>query len=111
VISLDHPDPWAPHNSQCHFGFPEGLPQMGSTKQPISIGFPETGASQLRNMNWEKVDIIDYENFLSLGRAFSLTLRLSPIKDGRLPLEVWHPENGNWGERATLKKVALGSVV
>ncbi|CAL1156553.1 unnamed protein product [Cladocopium goreaui] len=37
----------------------------------------------LQNMNWEKVDIIDYENFLSLGRAFSLTLRLSPIKDGR----------------------------
>jgi hypothetical protein len=57
---LDHPAPWAPQDSQCHFGF-EGLPR----------------SSQLRNMNWEKVDIIDYENFLSLGRAFSLTLRLS----------------------------------
>ena len=59
------------------------------------MGFPAEAGLQLRNMNWEKVDIIDYENFLSLGRAIPLgyptKIGMFPIEDGRLALaEVWH---------------------
>jgi hypothetical protein len=51
--------------------------------------------------------LVPWTSFFSDAAVVQLKQGCPRSKDGRLPLEVWHhAESGNWGERATLKKVA-----
>jgi len=88
---------------------------MGSTKQPMS--FRLRGASQIFPAEEYELGegghhrlrefLVPWTSFFSDAAVVQLKQGCPRSKDGRLPLEVWHhAESGNWGERATLKKVA-----